>query len=76
MRDQRIINRPRLTTPERQCLCGRTYRVPWAWALILPSRKLIDLCGRCSRELRYGNEHERAAVAQLIEDNTHRRRAA
>ena len=66
MRERVITNRPWLTQPERACPCGRTYRYPWSWAIVLPSRTLIDLCAKCSRVLRYGDENERAAVTDLI----------
>ena len=63
---KRITNRPILTAPERQCTCGRSYRYPWAWAIVLPERRLIDLCARCSRTLRYGNEAERQDLADRL----------
>jgi len=64
--NQKITNRPWLTQLERVCPCGRSYRHPWAWAILLPSRTLIDLCSRCSRLLRYGDEIERAAMAERL----------
>ena len=71
MRDQRIINRPVLTTPERQCLsCGRDFRAAWGW-LFLPGGAVVDLDGHCARRLRYCAEGERqkiiAAIATGIE---------
>jgi len=71
MRDQRIINRPWLTTPERQCLsCGRDFRAAWGW-LFLPDGDVIDLDGYCARRLRYCAEDERreliTAIAARIE---------
>jgi hypothetical protein len=69
---KKITNRPWLTQPERVCPCGRPYRYPWAWAIILPSRTLIDLCSRCSRALRYGDEIERNAVTAMLARNDRR----
>jgi hypothetical protein len=63
---ERITNRPTLTTPERRCSCGQTYRHPWAWAIVLPARRIVDLCAYCSRVLRYGDEGERAALAERL----------
>ena len=63
---ERVINHPTLTAPERRCSCGQTYRYPWAWAIVLPARTLIDLCSHCSRILRYGDENERDAMVERL----------
>jgi len=62
----RITNRPWLTQPQRACPCGRSYRYPWAWAILLPACELVDLCSYCSRVLRYGDEIERNAMAERL----------
>jgi hypothetical protein len=71
MREQRITNRPLLTTPERQCLsCGRDFRAAWGW-LFLQDGAVVDLDGPCARRLRYCAKGERreliAAIAARIE---------
>lgn len=66
MREPRETNRPYLSQPERRCSCVRGYRYAWAWALILPSQTIIDLCSHCARTLRYGDEVERREVAEQL----------
>lgn len=72
----KITNRPWLNQPERPCLCGRTYRYPWAWAITLPGMTLIDLCATCSRVLRYGSEAERQEMAERLASASEWRLAA
>jgi hypothetical protein len=51
--NERITNRPFLTTPERKCpSCGRDYRAAWGW-IITEHGDVVDLDGDCARELRY-----------------------
>jgi|SoiMetStandDraft_5_1073268.scaffolds.fasta_scaffold379594_2 hypothetical protein len=73
---ERIANRQLLNAPERQCLCGHPYRYAWSWALILPARKLIDLCSHCTRALRYGDEDERREIAERLESSNREWRLA
>jgi len=73
MRERRETNRPVIDGPERRCLCGRPYRYAWSWALILPARTLLDLCGHCARTLRYGAEDERQKLISAIAAGIERR---
>ena len=66
MREQRITNRPLLTTPERQCLsCGRGFRAAWGW-VFLQDGGVIDLDGHCARRLRYCGADERQELIAKI----------
>lgn len=79
MREQRIIHRPLLSMPERQCLsCGGGFRVAWGW-LLLPDGDVIDLDGNCARRLRYCAQGERRELIAEIKakiDSKQGRRAA
>lgn len=74
----KITNRPVITAPERRCFCGDSYRYPWSWAVLLPGPRIVDLCARCTRRIRYGTEEERRAVVATITTryNSERRAAA
>lgn len=77
---ERIINRPTLTTPERQCLsCGRDFRAAWG-GLFLPDGGVVDLDGPCARRLRYCAPGERrelvATIVAKVEGGKEKRRAA
>jgi hypothetical protein len=66
IKGKREYDRLQIERTERSCLCGRPYRYPWAWAIVLPARTLIDLCSHCSRALRYGDEDEQREIADRI----------
>ena len=63
---ERIINRPTLTTPTRQCLsCGSDFRAAWGW-LFLPDGGVVDLDGACARRLRYAPADERRKLVNEV----------
>ena len=66
IKGKREHDRPRIEQPERHCVCGRQYRYAWSWAIVLPARRLIDLCAYCSRVLRYGDEGERRELTERL----------
>lgn len=68
-------------TSEKSCpACLRSYKYPWGWILIWPTRVLVDLCPQCARVLRYGSESERQSLADELTlrfaDSPERRAAA
>lgn len=62
----RITNRPIITLASQPCPnCGAPYFAAWGW-LFLPDGRVLDLCGQCSRLLRYGTaEAQRALLATI-----------
>jgi hypothetical protein len=64
--NKREFNRPIIDQSERPCYCGRPYRYAWSWALVLPERRLIDLCAKCSRVARYGTEEEKIELIEAV----------
>lgn len=56
-----------LDAPERPCPgCLHSFRYAWAHAILIPIGIVVDLCPKCSRVLRYGNEDERKQLAAML----------
>jgi len=62
-----------LAIPEKLCCgCGGSYRVAWSFSIVAtPSGiTVFELCGRCSRDLRYCDDSEREQLAARFVERT------
>lgn len=51
----------------RQCMvCNRDYRHPWGWVIVMAAQKLVDLCPKCARAVRYGSPEDKEAFLNSL----------
>ncbi|HYE72000.1 MAG TPA: hypothetical protein VEF04_01665 [Blastocatellia bacterium] len=67
---ERITNRPFISLPKKLCpTCRHDYVEPWAFlTAFLPHLRIVDLCAKCARVLRYaeGQHCEEIASEMLL----------